>query len=485
MALRHSRESGFVLVTILVLVLVFTISAFYAAGSTRIDTQIVNTVRNERIAFYAAEAGIAEGLMRLGLESATPTTVNGVGTFDPSFKGTFEPDDAQPDWCAQIVFDGSAPTKAGTMVTTPSIQAATSRIAYSTGNTGDPTNLTVRWKRPTPLDQGCGGTPAGAIHEIDGDKVLQIVSTGRSGTARRTVVLDLVMGASGLSSVVLRSDICPGVNAQGGGEVNFPGGIVVNSTCAEAVRTGGSASITAEGAIEVVGAGWDGNVTPEPTTGVDAVPDPLADIPVPVPAGRVQRSASKLTIKNTPSQPLQPGIYVGGIAITGGTVTMNSGVYIMKGGGFSVTSNGDVVMQTGGQGVMIYNTCSSWTGANSCTASSSYGPIFIKNNQFIELSALAKDSPESDDWEGIVFFQERLSREPLSINANAEGDLNGLIYARDAALTLLGSSDLLHSQLLVGSIDIQGTPTISEPDFWVDIGESSGGTATAKAWSDF
>jgi hypothetical protein len=57
-----------------------------------------------------------------------------------------------------------------------------------------------------------------------------------------------------------------------------------------------------------------------------------------------------------------PGLYHGGLSVTGGSVTMISGIYYMAGGGFSVSGTGSI---NGGSGVMIYN--SSGTGAAQST----------------------------------------------------------------------------------------------------------------------
>ena len=50
---------------------------------------------------------------------------------------------------------------------------------------------------------------------------------------------------------------------------------------------------------------------------------------------------------------INPGIYTTGIAVTGGTVTMNAGTYILRGGGLTVS--GGSLAVAANAGVLIYN----------------------------------------------------------------------------------------------------------------------------------
>lgn len=503
-AASRPQERGFALVFVLILVLVLTVTGFLTSSTTRIDTQIVTTVKNERAAFYAAEAGIAEAQARLAQTGATTSSPSGVGTFDASFTGAFAPDAGDPAWNAEIVFttSGTYPSKiTGTStVVTPSIQPAATRVAYSTSTVGDADNLRIGWSICGTVDPSRGCAAIGAIRTIDGQNVLQIVSTGRSGPARRQLVLDLVAG-SRTSTVVLRSDLCPGVRTQGSGEVNFPGAVVVNSTCSTAMSAGGSSEISADGPIDVVGSGTSGNISPAPTTGSSAAPDPLALVSPPMTLAqlaatipntspfRVQNAsrASPSTRQVSGTETLQPGTYFGGISIrSGANATLDPGVYVLAGGGFTVAANGQVRSAAGG--VMLYNTCTPNAAGTACvtTAPGRYTSIDVSANRPIVLRAMTEStavSPLSPDWAGIVIFQDRANAQPLSFTSGATGDVNGLIYAPIATLTMSGNADLLHSQLLVGAIDLQGGPLIGEPDVWLNIGGGSGET-TAVAWSD-
>jgi Tfp pilus assembly protein PilX len=487
----HAGERGFALFFVLVLILVLTVTGFLTATSTRIDTQIVNTVKNERAAFYAAEAGIAEAHARLVQTGTATANPSGVGSFQASFTGTYAPDASDPLWNAEIVFTaaGTYPSKSGSNVVSPSIQPAASRLAYSTATVGGADNLRMRWARCTAVDPALGCSAVGAIRTIGGQNVLQIVSTGRSGPARRQLLLDLVVN-SRTSTVVLRSDACPGVRTQGSGSVNFPGGVVVNSTCATAMSAGGSSTITAAGPISVVGSSTSGNISPTPTTGADPVVDPLAGLAYPA-IGPNRRGAGtqalpvKMQVSGTTT--LQPGTYFGGIEFrSNSNVTLNPGVYVIAGGGFKVASNAQV--QSAAGGVMIFNTCTPNLLGTGCTALSAgqYASIDVSANRPLTLRAMTTTTATTAGnaaWAGIIIFQDRANARPLYFTSGATGDVNGLIYAPIATIEMSGGADLLHSQLLVGAVNLQGGPVIGEPEVWLNIGGGSG-TATAVAWAD-
>ena len=81
------------------------------------------------------------------------------------------------------------------------------------------------------------------------------------------------------------------------------------------------------------------------------MPDPLVDLPVPDPSTMAQQSNKKIQYTSG-SVSLQPGVYKGGISVSGtGSLNLAPGIYYMQGGGFSFSGQGSLV----GNGVMIYN----------------------------------------------------------------------------------------------------------------------------------
>src|SRR5262249_2518139 len=88
---------------------------------------------------------------------------------------------------------------------------------------------------------------------------------------------------------------------------------------------------------------------------------------------------------------LQPGVYKGGISVSGtGNLTLSPGVYYMDGGGFSFSGQGSLT----GNGVMIYNAPGNGNSDN----------ISVSGQGSINISA-----PTSGIYQGVTFFQDRTS----------------------------------------------------------------------------
>src|SRR5262249_19296745 len=129
--------------------------------------------------------------------------------------------------------------------------------------------------------------------------------------------------------------------------------VVVNSNNAQAAIAGGVGTLSAPefditgGYATTGGAQFQGDIH----TGRRPTPDPLADLPVPDPTQMTSQSNKKIPYTQG-SQTLSPGVYKGGISVSGsGSLTLQPGVYYMDGGGFSFSGQGNLT----GHGVMIYN----------------------------------------------------------------------------------------------------------------------------------
>src|SRR5439155_588883 len=78
-------------------------------------------------------------------------------------------------------------------------------------------------------------------------------------------------------------------------------------------------------------------------TGIRPTLDPLAFLPVPDTTSMTVRSAVPLTVNLILPTTLQPGLYRGGIHVTGlSVVTLSPGVYVTEGGGFQVDGSATV-----------------------------------------------------------------------------------------------------------------------------------------------
>jgi Flp pilus assembly protein TadG len=207
------------------------------------------------------------------------------------------------------------------------------------------------------------------------------------------------------------------------------GGIIVNSNSSTAISTSGGNScasgIHIQGTtISEVGGYAGGCCSPVPSTMPVPVPDPLGGVQMPqfssghwsLPNGT---TLSSQTISGTT---LNPGVYSGGIILSGGNYTMNPGVYILDGGGFNLSGSASI----SGNGVFIYNTSS--------TTPSTCSPVSITGQGDINLNA-----PTSGTYRGVVLAQDRSCPTAATISGNGNVNIDGGVYFYDATLNLSGN----------------------------------------------
>src|SRR4029077_13064535 len=123
--------------------------------------------------------------------------------------------------------------------------------------------------------------------------------------------------------------------------------------------------------------------------------------------------------------PLSPGVYCGGIRITGqANLTFAPGNYILNGGGFTSTSSNTIMT---GSGVFFYNTSNGYA----------FGPITLAGGTNITLSA-----PTSGTYQGILFYQDRniTSSATSTIPGGSTGNISGTVYMPTADVTFNGNS---------------------------------------------
>lgn len=183
--------------------------------------------------------------------------------------------------------------------------------------------------------------------------------------------------------------------------------------------------------------------------------DPLASLAAPS-AGPTQATPVTCTGATT----LSPGVYVGGISVNDSNceLTLSPGIYIMKGGGLSVTRGATLI----GNQAMIYN-----TGANYPTSpATGVGPITLSG------TVSSWTPPSSGTYAGILIFQDRTSSAPMTISNSISLDGTGVIYGPQMPLTI--NSSITLAQLLVGSVAVNGS-ILAITNSPVLTGVSSGG----------
>jgi hypothetical protein len=157
-------------------------------------------------------------------------------------------------------------------------------------------------------------------------------------------------------------------------------------------------------------------------TGVPPTPDPLKDLPAPDPTAYPVRYNQPYYSSGPGPQVLQPGVYQGGIQISGkANVTLQPGVYILQGGGLVVAGQSSLT----GNGVMIYN-----TGPGGVA-----DPIQIGSTGPVNLTP-----PTSGTYTGISIFQDRRSTAAIQLTGGATFNLSGMVYAAGATALLSGNA---------------------------------------------
>jgi Flp pilus assembly protein TadG len=226
----------------------------------------------------------------------------------------------------------------------------------------------------------------------------------------------------------------------GSGTATVSGGasVIVNSSDAEAAVSI-SGSLTAS-EFNITGGSTGSGFVGTMNYGVSPEPDPLRHLPEPDISTLTVQSNHKLTISNNAPKTLSPGIYKGGISITGnGNVTMLPGIYYMDGGGFSITGGGTLT----GTGIMLYNAPNgpsdniTFSGTNGATVNIS--------------------PPTSGPYTGISIFQERAASNPVSVSGNAAFDITGTFYAAGAQVLVGGNGNsVIGSQYISKYLAIVG-----------------------------
>jgi putative Flp pilus-assembly TadE/G-like protein len=246
----------------------------------------------------------------------------------------------------------------------------------------------------------------------------------------------------------------------GGGSVTVAGtaSVIVDSNNTEAMIANGGGTVTAP-YYDVTGTpGWStpggGSFTGTINSGVEPTPDPLRFIPEPDPTTLITRSTKRLTHSSASKLTLKPGLYEGGIAISGkGSIVLEPGLYYMR-GGFSFTGQGSLY----GVGVTIFNYPMSTSDA-----------VDLQGQGAITLTP-----PMDGPYQGITLFQARTSTYQPTVSVTGTGSaplyMTGTFYSPEATLKVTGNGteDTIGSQYISdklvlggnGSFNVNWDPTL-------------------------
>jgi hypothetical protein len=248
--------------------------------------------------------------------------------------------------------------------------------------------------------------------------------------------------------IILDPTLKGSFQTSGGGTVTATGSasIVVNSSDPQAMIANGggtvsavSYSLTGIPGWSTPGSGFFGGTI---HSGQAPMADPLRFLPQPDPSALVLRSKKRLNIVRDLLTTLEPGLYIGGVSISGkGSVLLLPGIYYMQ-GGFSYSGQGSLT----GHGVVIYN-----------------DPQSISDSIDLSgLGAVTLTPPLEGAYKGMTLFQSRSSSFQPTVSVTGSGSsamyMTGSFYVPQGELKVTGNGtqDTLGSQYISDTLVISG-----------------------------
>jgi hypothetical protein len=329
--------------------------------------------------------------------------------------------------------------------TDPSGTAKTSALSTASANgysnDGTTSTVTVNIPPKSGYYTGLAGYVEVIVEYNQTRSFSNIFTSGPIPVRARAVAIGSPVAAD-VGILVLDPSAKGAFSTSGGGNSTVNGTpIVVNSNNAEAAIAGGGGS-TAAPNFYITG-GWTttggGSFTGNIETGRAPWDDPLAELPVPDPNSMPVQSTKK-TQFTSGTVNLQPGVYQGGISVSGtGSLNLAPGIYYMQGGGFGFSGQGSL----NGQGVMIYNE----------PGNGNSDSISVSGQGSLTLSG-----PTSGIYQGVTFFQDRTSNVTGNISGTSgTTNITGTFYFAGALLQVSGTggvanvgSQYISNQLTLG-----------------------------------
>ena len=235
----------------------------------------------------------------------------------------------------------------------------------------------------------------------------------------------VVTANDGLGCVLSLSPHASGAaTAQGTTSVKLNGcSLYDNSDNATALTVGGSATLTADFVGVVGGVASTSGITATNgiRTRISPVVDPYADVMMPAYGACDEHN---YTARNTVT--INPGVYCGGISVNANAVlTLNPGLYVIDGGGFTVNGGATVT----GSGVTLAFTSSS---------QKDWPTVTINGNATVNLTPMTYGPTK-----GIVVYGDRNMPAGTSFkfNGGANQYFAGAIYVPSGAINFAGGAD--------------------------------------------
>jgi hypothetical protein len=270
--------------------------------------------------------------------------------------------------------------------------------------------------------------------------------------------------------MAMNESACPTLQYGGNGVINIEGpngsaaSTYTRSSCPSNAlqQNGNGANAATLNALanDVVGGASCTRCNPPATTGADVLDDPFANTPVPPQPGGA--CATRSITSNTT---LSPGCY-NSISVSGNNtiVRLQPGVYFIKGGGVSISGNGDKFtadLNNNGQldsneQVLFYITCTT----SPCNGSVP-GPFSVTGQASIGLKGIA--SP----YNNLTIFVDRTAGASATNIVNLAGQgsnqMSGAIYAIASSVSISGNGgqETLQVAVIADKVTIQGNGTLT------------------------
>jgi hypothetical protein len=272
-----------------------------------------------------------------------------------------------------------------------------------------------------------GSNAIAVLYSGDGDFLASSVNSLTITVSQSIIVLDPTAGAA--------------LSLTSGASINLAGMVYVDSSSPSALSASGNATINAS-TIDVHGGvqkSGKASFSQALKTSVSVLPDPLATLPQPSTSGLTNYGTVNLS--GNSSATIKPGVYTG-ITVSGNaSLTFNSGLFIIAGGGFTVSANANVAAS----GVTIFN-----AGSNYPNTGGSFGSIALSSKGTFNFTP-----PGTGTYAGIAIFQSRDNIKPITVSTNASS-MAGAIYAPAAQLAATGSAQL-NSAIIVDTMTMSGS----------------------------
>lgn len=236
-------------------------------------------------------------------------------------------------------------------------------------------------------------------------------------------------------------------------------GVRTNSSSSSSVVFGTSGSVTAASFSMVNDASGTNKskISPPPLT--DQTPadaDPLLCVPRPSTAGMATYSGVDIS-GAAQSRTVSPGIYTNGFRVRGGaTLTLDPGIYILKGGqGLNVSGSGSSIVAPSG-GVLLYN-----TNANYPASGGGCGAVVMAGSGAAAVNLAAQ---RTGPYAGLVLWDDRVCDPNQSMTITSNWNLRGTVYFPSPGnrLTITqAASAALEAQLIVDQLTITQNFTLT------------------------